>query len=473
MEIQGFNPYLPSWEYVPDGEPHLFEGRVYVYGSHDWFGGHVYCPGDYVCWSAPEDNLADWHYEGVIYGRKDDPENPDGEMCLYAPDVTKGPDGRYYLYYVLNYRNLVSVAVCDEPAGTYKFYGYVHYEDGIRLGEREGDPSCFDPGVMTEGNETFLYTGFCMADDKGQQGASLTVLDADMLTVKESPVAVIPNVLNGAGTGFEGHEFFEASSIRKVQDTYYLIYSSIKFHELCYATSQSPRGGFTFRGVLVSNADVHIDSYKPASQGMFYGGNNHGSIVEVNGAWYVFYHRHTNGTNYSRQGCLEPITIGADGFIKQAEMTSCGANGGPLKGRGTYPAYIACNLYAKEPCLYTAGPGDWMDCRFPKITQDIWSDSESPGFVSNMRDGATAGFKYFQIQQLKRIAVTIRGGCQGVFEVKTAWDGIPFAEIPVSNSNEWKSYSKDIGEGLPDGIHALYFTYRGSGAASLVSFQLE
>lgn len=64
--MQAFNPYLPSWEYIPDGEPHVFGDRVYVYGSHDQFRGHVYCLLDYVCWSAPVDDLTDWRYEGVI-----------------------------------------------------------------------------------------------------------------------------------------------------------------------------------------------------------------------------------------------------------------------------------------------------------------------------------------------------------------------------------------------------------------------
>ena len=94
MKKQGFNPYLPSWEYIPDGEPHVFDGRVYVFGSHDRFGGHTYCPNDYVCWSAPVEDLADWRCEGVIYGRTDDPANRDGDMLLFAPDVTQGPDGR-------------------------------------------------------------------------------------------------------------------------------------------------------------------------------------------------------------------------------------------------------------------------------------------------------------------------------------------------------------------------------------------
>ena len=136
--MQAFNPYLPSWEYIPDGEPYVFDGRVYVYGSHDRFNGHVFCIGDYICWSAPVDDLADWRYEGVIYKKTQDPRNTDGHSCLYAPDVTIGPDGRYYLYYVLDHEQIVSVAVCDTPAGQYEFYGFVHYKDGTLLGERAG-----------------------------------------------------------------------------------------------------------------------------------------------------------------------------------------------------------------------------------------------------------------------------------------------------------------------------------------------
>ena len=67
MKKQVFNPYLPSWEYIPDGEPHVFGDRVYVYGSHDYFNGNVFCLGDYVCYSAPVTDLTDWKYEGVIY----------------------------------------------------------------------------------------------------------------------------------------------------------------------------------------------------------------------------------------------------------------------------------------------------------------------------------------------------------------------------------------------------------------------
>jgi hypothetical protein len=471
MRKQGVNPYLPSWEYIPDGEPYVFGDRVYVYGSHDRFNGHAFCLNDYVCWSAPVDNLGDWRFEGVIYRKTDDPLNPDGHMCLYAPDVTVGPDGRYYLYYVLDKVSVVSVAVCDTPAGKFEFYGYVRYPDGTRLGEREGDEPQFDPGVLAEGDRTYLYTGFCARGDRSRSGCMATVLGPDMLTIVEEPVFVLPSEPYAAGSGFEGHEYFEAPSIRKAGDTYYLIYSSVVMHELCYATSKHPTRGFRYRGVIVSNNDLHIDTYKPADKPMYYGGNNHGSIVEIGGQWYIFYHRHTNGTMFSRQGCLEPIRSLEDGSIPQVEMTSCGPNGGPLIGRGEYPTYIACNLFTRDEELYSGTYGAWMDGRFPKITQDGKDGDEEIGFIANMRDGATAGFKYFHFQGVRRVSIRVRGYCKGEFQVKTAWNGPVLGSIPVFNANIWTDFAADVA--IPDGVHPLYFTYTGSGNASFASFTLS
>lgn len=471
MKKQAFNPYLPSWEYIPDGEPHVYDGRVYVYGSHDRFNGYVYCLNDYVCWSAPVDDLSDWRYEGVIYQKTDDPLNPEGHMCLYAPDVTVGPDGRYYLYYVLDKVPIVSVAVCDTPAGKYAFYGYVHDLNGNRLGERDGDQPQFDPGVLTEGDKTYLYTGFCPRSDQSRKGPMVTVLGPDMLTILEEPVFIAPSEPYSKGSGFEGHEFFEAPSIRKKGDTYYFVYSSIVFHELCYATSKHPTHGFVYRGVIVSNSDLHIDTYKPAEKPMFYGANNHGGMVEIKGQWYIFYHRHTNGTNFSRQGCAEPITVLEDGSIPQVEMTSCGLNGGALAGNGEYPAYLACNLFCKEESLYTDWTASWMNNQFPKITQDGRDGDEEVGYIANMKDSATAGFKYFDCKGVRRVKIKVRGYCSGAFEVKTAWNGQVLGNIPVGYTNIWTEYASDIA--IPDGIQAIYLTYTGNGSAHLGSFTLE
>ena len=114
---QAFNPYLPSYEYVPDGEPHVVDGRVYIYGSHDLFNGLNFCLGDYVCWSAPVDDLAAGAMKGVFTG-----ENrirlTNG---LAAPDMIQGDDGRYYLYYFMGGTKMISVAVCDKLRGNMSF----------------------------------------------------------------------------------------------------------------------------------------------------------------------------------------------------------------------------------------------------------------------------------------------------------------------------------------------------------------
>ena len=435
IKNQGVNPYLPSWEYIPDAEPYVFNDRVYVYGSHDRFNGHAYCLNDYVTWSAPVDDLSDWRYEGVIFKKTDDPINPDGSMCLYAPDITIGPDGRYYLYYNLDKTAIVSVAVADSPAGPFEFYGYVQDKDGNRLGERPDDEPQFDPGVLTEGDQTLLLTGFCLPNDKSRTGAMATVLGPDMITIVEETVTVLPSAPYAKGSGYEGHEFFEAPSPRKIGDTYYIIYSSVVFHELCYATSKHPTKGYEFGGVIVSNNDMHIDTYKPADKPMAYGGNNHGSIVQIKDQWYIFYHRHSNGSNFSRQACMEPIEVLEDGSIPQVEITSSGPNGGPLKGRGEYPGYIACHLFHKEERAYT---GDLlMDSQFPRISQDGRDGDEEIGYVENMTDSSTAGFKYFDIQDVTKFKIKYRGYCNGEFQVKTSWDGEVLATFPVSNKNIW------------------------------------
>ena len=469
-----FNPFLPSWEYVPDGEPHIFGDRIYLYGSHDRFGSYRYCLNDYVCYSAPLDDLSDWRYESVIYERLADPISTEPSVnCLYAPDVTRGPDGRYYLYYCLSAVQAVSVAVCDTPAGKYEFYGHVHYPNGDLLGTRADDDFIFDPAVLTEGDRTYLYYGFAPARMPKNKGAMACVLDSDMLTILTDPVNIVPGPTLAVGTPYEPHAFFEASSIRKIDDTYYFVYSSRRACELCYATSKDPLGGFVYGGVIVSNNDTGIDTYKEADLPTCYAGNNHGGMTCVNGQWYIFYHRHTNGSSFARQACAEPISIEDDGSIKQVEITSCGLNGGPLPGKGRYPAYIACNLFTETPKAYTGGcsPDElWLSSDFPKITQDGGDGDENEGYILNMKDGATAGFKYFDCKGVTRIRVCTYGYPGGAIEVRNSIDGEVLGRCDITRTNYWNEFEFSVS--IPDGVHPLYFTYRGPAQIHFKSFEL-
>ncbi|OOM70024.1 xylosidase/arabinosidase [Clostridium puniceum] len=481
MKKQALNPYLPSYEYVPDGEPYVFGDRVYVYGSHDKFNGTEYCPNDYVCWSADVNDLENWKYEGVIYKKTQDPmcDNPEKRL-LFAPDVQKGADGRYYLYYVFDFLGVMAVAVCDTPAGEYEFYGHVHYEDGTLLGSKEGDPFQFDPGVLVDGDgSVYLYSGFCPVNfpwgmfdlpERLIKGGMVIELEKDMVTVKEGPKVIIPDKAHGKGTDFEGHEFFEAPSIRKICDTYYFVYSSFNGHELCYATSKSAVGGFKYCGTIVSNADIFLNGITD-KDALNYSANNHGSIVEINGQWYVFYHRQTNRHQFSIQGCAERITIEKDGSIKQVEMTSSGLNNGPLKGVGEYEARIACNLMSKEgPKRYEFG--EVIEKYHPYFTQDGEDREDNPNqHIANINEGSVAGFKYFIFDKVEEISVKVRGNGNGVFLISTELGGQPISEVKVSAQSDWSTFTAPMK--IEEGIKPLYFTYKGEGSVDFMSFIIK
>ncbi len=461
MKKQVYNPYLPLNEYVPDGEPHVFGDRVYIYGSHDLENGDGYCLLDYVCYSAPMSDLSDWRYEGEIYKRAQDPHDTK-EQYLYAPDICQGPDGRYYLYYVLSNEFEFSVAVCDTPCGQFEYYGRVAYKDGTVL--QEILP--FDPAILNDDGKIFLYYGFAPSFPIhrfiGQEmlGAVIVELAEDMLTVRTKPKVVLPSKKYAVGSGFEGHAFFEACSIRKIKDTYYLIYASENSHELCYAYSRYPDRDFNFGGTVISNADVGYKGRR-MDQALNCISNNHGGLVEVNGQWYVFYHRHTHGHQFSRQGCAEPVTICEDGRIMQAEITSCGLNGDALTGRGEYPAAIACNLHGEKRGVTIPYVGRLEDQ--PYITNE-----GELRFITHFTKGCVAGFKYFRFDDVKKIALSVRGDA-GMMIVRDDEDIL--ARIEVMETGAFKTFTGALH--VANGIKPIFLQYEGDGNVDILSLSFE
>ena len=471
---QAFNPYLPSWEYVPDAEPHIVGDRVYVYGSHDLFNGINFCLGDYVCWSAPVDDLGNWTCHGVIFRREQDPAAPKLRVTngLAAPDMVVGDDGRFYLYYFMGGTKMISVAVCDEPAGKYEFYGYVKYPDGTPIGKKN-EPFQFDPGCLKDDDgRLYLYTGFAFGGNPilldGSQptkdGPMIFEIDTgDMLTVKSGPNYI--GVLTGEkakGTPFEEQPFGEASSMRKFNGKYYFIYSSLNSHNLCYAVSDYPDRGFRFGGVLVSCGDIGLPGVPDVRHARMCTGNTHGSLIEIGGHYYIFYHRHSNRKQSSRQACAEEIRF-EDGRFYQAEMTSCGLNNGPLAGKGRYPSYIACNVYGKNGTCFMSML-KYRKGLNPFLTQKGGDREEGPDqYVSNFCSDCTVGFKYFDLRETRKLSIQLQGYGRGcAVTVRTAEQGEPILRIPVDTCTEGAVFSGELPAGLGE-KEALYFSVEGKG----------
>lgn len=491
MKKTVFNPYLPEWEYVPDGEPHLFNGRVYIYGSHDVPNGKRYCEGDYVTWSAPEDDLSDWRFEGEIYKKTQDPSNAEGKMQLWAPDVTCGPDGRYYLYYCFSFYPEIGVAVSDSPSGPFEFYGHIQYKNGDVL--KEHMP--FDPAVLTDDDgRVYLYYGFAPAEEKEMslpeikniedlpeefremaevlkntkfgEYCMVVELEPDMLTVKVNPTPCIPGGKHTKGTGFEGHGFFEAASIRKIKNQYYLLYSSHKSHELCYSVSDNPTSGFKYGGTVISNGDIGLNGRKNPVSIL---SNNHGGLVEANGQWYIFYHKATNGTEYSRQGSAEKVVIDENGKIEQVEITSCGLNDGAMKANGEFSSAIACHLTCDKTM-------DFIDFNNPMVQEQslVAADIQTKEqYIKNVKSKTKVGYKYFEFNNNKSLSLTLRGDFNGKITIGTDEQMANVVGAKSFSVKENNIINVEIETSFSNNISGLYFEFEGEGHCDFLKFKFN
>ena len=476
---QAVNPYLPSYEYVPDGEPHVFNGRVYVYGSHDRFGGNDFCLNDYVCWSARADDLANWRYEGTSYRSVQDPLCAEGStaMRLFAPDVQRGGDGRYYLFYALEFCGRISVAVSESPVGPFQFYDHVHYPDGTLLGAKEGDAFQYDPGIFVDDNgRVYLVSGFCpipginpkfAAMNLVTKGCQLIELADDMCTVREAPQIVLPQQADAEGTEFAEHPFFEAPSLRKANGRYYLIYSSTQNHELCYAVADKPQGVYHYGGTIVSNGDIGLDGrtvplqlyrYQPWQ----YCGDQRSvvCVLPPSDQPHALFPPGLRRKDHAFAGWQ--YSPGAGHFLRAERW--------PAEKRIQLPCGYCLLPANRQRCLSPYRAKTTIGEEHPYITQDgPDGDIFAQQYVANLRDGSNAGYRSFLLHPGTNLTVTYRCTGDGTLEIAAKESGALALVFPVTASNTWQTA---MGTLQLDGEQELWFTYRGTGALDLRGFKL-
>ena len=310
--------YLVPNDYMCDPSAHVFNGKIYIYPSHDWESG------------IPENdngdhfNMKDFHVfsmddidgeakdHGVILDTKDIPW---AGRQLWDSDVAC-KNGKYYLYFPLKDRNdifRIGVAISDKPEGPFKAL------DNPMKGSYSIDPAIFEEngkyymyfGGLWGGqlqryrNNKALESAHIPDGDELALGPKIALLSDDMLDFAEEPREIA--ILDEHGKPIKGSDtkrrFFEASWMHKYNGKYYFSYSTGDTHLLCYATGDNPYGPFTYQGVILTPV---------------VGWTTHHSIIEFKGKWYLFHHDSvpSGGRTWLRSMKVVELEYDANGKIK-------------------------------------------------------------------------------------------------------------------------------------------------------------
>ena len=494
------NPYLPLWEHLPDGEPRVFEDpdnpgkyRAYIIGSHD-VTYTAYCGPDIRMWSAPVEDLSHYpHSRGwrrvpmVCKGdRPDGPFTPvnltaDGTQCLPGSLIDFDPS--VFIETITNKKD----KDFDKGYRAYVFYGFQHstaceLDQNTMYSKREGteliDP--FIPASSADGR---------LLDKAGSEYKALY-----------------------QGQNPLDFNFFEASSIRQVGNKYVMVFSGYSGKEyglgntnsaLRYAFGDSPLGPWRSGGVLVDSRGVVVgeDGGKLITTNA--GHNTHGSLQEINGQWYVFYHRPPRGFGNARQAMVAPVKItwdkkpvakggvvkitGYDPYAKNNEWVAAAADGNTYTGAEVtsegfqifgLPPY---NYYSAGYACFMYGPNS---NNYMQDNHDVWNNSMD---LAGIQNGGIIGFKYFGFGGLDKdtkgvkafegikkgdnvkLNINLTASGKGAFKIHVLldnpWKGEEVAVIDIpanftANKALTVSHSIPALEGLT-GKHAIYLVVEG------------
>ena len=309
--------YLFPNDYMADPSANVFNGKLYIYPSHDWDsgeafdddGGHFQMKDYHVLSIEGDPMTAPVTDHGVIL---DVNEVPWAEKQMWDNDVVE-KEGKYYLIFSAKDYNGVfhlGVAVADRPEGPFR-----PQPDPIRgsysidpcvFKDDDGEIYCYFGGIWGGQLQWYkdnkaLKNEYLPSGKENPLPSRVARMTADVRQFAEPSRPVL--VVDEAGEPLKAddpHRFFEASWMHKYQGRYYFSYSTGDTHLLCYAVGDNPYGPFTYRGELLQPV---------------VGWTTHHSIVEYQGKWYLFHHDcvPSNGVTWLRSLKVLPLQYDAFG----------------------------------------------------------------------------------------------------------------------------------------------------------------
>jgi len=404
------NPIVPPGVYIADPSAHVWaDGKLYIYGSLDE-STEYYCSWRHHVLETPD--LKNWKMtENVFASKGENDQVPYSDALLFAPDCVY-KNGTYYMYYCMPDRKAAEgVATSKSPTGPFVNGQKIHLK-----GIEEIDPCVF---IDDDGQAYYIW---------GQFQAKIAKLKPNMVEIDST--TIITGVVNE-----KEHFFHEGGYMVKRNRIYYFIYADMsranRPTSIGYATSKSPMGPFKYGGVIVDNS--HCD---PSSW------NNHGSIVEFKGQWYVFYHRSTHNSHMMRKACIEPIFFNEDGSITEVEMTSQGA-GPALNAFEKIDAERACLLFGNV-----------------RIQKYEANDEE----LGEIKNGDKAAYKYIDFgkgaAQVEFSINPMKNGGSVSIHLDQPWGKqIGWINIPPNENSKWQNVLGKIEK--TTGKHAVWLTFHG------------
>lgn len=318
--------YLVPGDFMADPAVHVFNGRLYIYPSHDWESGipendngDHFNMKDYHVFSMDEVEQGEVTDHGVVLRTEDIPW---AGRQLWDSDVALR-NGKYYMYFPLKDQNDIfrlGVAISDTPEGP-----FVPQENPMK-GSYSIDP-CIWPD--RDGNYYMYFGGLwggqlqryrnnkaleCAILPEGDEQAlcpKVVRLREDMLEFAEEPrdLVILDENGNPLTAGDSERRFFEASWMHYYNGKYYFTYSTGDTHLICYATGDNPYGPFTYQGVILTPV---------------VGWTTHHSIVEYKGKWYLFHHDcvPSEGKTWLRSLKVTELKYNPDGTIQTIKGTA-------------------------------------------------------------------------------------------------------------------------------------------------------